>query len=134
MSDASEGPPSELVPSRRAVSATITNRLGLKIGLSLLIGGAFAWLLHRGALPLVPPTAALSHIDRGYFALGVLSWAITIVIRAARWQLLLGRVAEVPMRAVLRVSFIGYAALIIVPLRAGELVRPLLIRREGKLS
>jgi glycosyltransferase 2 family protein len=61
-------------------------------------------------------------------------WSSVHVLRAVRWQLLLKPIAEVPMRRVLAASFVGYLAILVLPLRAGEVVRPVMIRERGQLS
>jgi hypothetical protein len=61
--------------------------------------------------------------------------AVLHTVRAARWRHLLAPVATgIGLRRVLAVSFIGFAAILVMPLRAGEFVRPYMIGRRGKLS
>jgi len=55
-------------------------------------------------------------------------------IRALRWRHLLAPIANIPLRRILAVSWIGFAAMLIMPLRAGEFVRPYMIREKGKVS
>lgn len=101
---------------------------------SLLLVAGFGWLLHVGALPVLPATSAF-HQVRWWtvFAYAVL-WVIVLFLRSARWHWLLAPIHPVPMRRILSVSFIGLAALIVLPFRAGEVVRPAMIRRKGQLS
>lgn len=105
-----------------------------KLVASLLIAACFAALLHAGGLPLWPPAEALQSVEwwgtPAYLAL----WCVVHVLRAARWQLLLAPLDSVPMRRVLGVSFIGFAAIVLLPFRAGEVVRPYLIRTRGSVS
>ncbi len=54
--------------------------------------------------------------------------------RAVRWRFLLRSFADLPRRRILAVSWIGFAAILILPLRIGEFVRPYMIRDKGKLS
>jgi hypothetical protein len=56
------------------------------------------------------------------------------VLRGARWKWLLDPICPLPMRRILAVSFVGFAAIMLLPLRTGEAVRPVLIRQRGKLS
>jgi len=115
-------------------SASWLRRHGGKLLASLVVAGAFGWLLHRGALPLAPPTSAFSRMRWWTLGAFVALWSIVHVIRAARWMLLLAPIARVPLRKVLGVSFIGFAAIVLLPLRTGEAVRPLLIRTHGNIS
>jgi hypothetical protein len=54
--------------------------------------------------------------------------------RATRWRFLLRSFADVPRRKVLAVSWIGFAAILLMPFRIGEIVRPYMIREKGKVS
>ena len=54
--------------------------------------------------------------------------------RAVRWRYLLRSFADIPTRRILAVSWIGFAAIIIMPFRIGEFVRPYMIREKGKIS
>jgi hypothetical protein len=101
---------------------------------SLAIGAAFVWILHRGALPLIP--------DRRSFG-GVRWWTVAAYLgiclvvhglRASRWYWLLLAIHRVPFGRTLRVALIGFCAILLMPFRSGELVRPLLIRTRGELS
>lgn len=106
----------------------------LKLLISLLLAGVFVWLLRVGDLPFLPSAQQLRHFD--WTALGgyVVVWSLVHVVRAWRWKFLLDPVAHVPMRKLLLTSFIGFAAIVILPMRAGEIVRPALVREKGKLS
>jgi uncharacterized protein (TIRG00374 family) len=54
--------------------------------------------------------------------------------RATRWRFLLRSFADVPRRRVLAVSWIGFAAILLMPFRIGEIVRPYMLREKGKIS
>ena len=56
------------------------------------------------------------------------------LLRAARWQLLLAPVARIPLRRVVAVGLVGYGAMVVLPFRMGEAVRPALIRRGAAIS
>jgi len=107
----------------------------VKLGVSLVIAAAFAWTLKRGGLPLLPPRDAMERVSiplcLAYTAL-LVAWS---AVRAARWRHLLRPVdPDIPLRRVVAVSFISFAAVLVMPLRAGEVVRPYMIRQKGKLS
>lgn len=106
----------------------------VKLGVSFVSLCLFLWLLHMANLPWLPGEAALAEAEWWALPAYLLLWSFVHVIRAARWHLLLAPVARVPMKKLLGVSFIGFAAIVILPLRSGELVRPALIREKGRLS
>jgi hypothetical protein len=108
--------------------------LALRLGISLAIAGFFVWALRAGAMPLVPERQAWSSLRVWTVPAFVLGWGLVQVLRAARWKLLLRPLGEVSLRRVFTASFIGYLAILILPLRMGEVVRPLLIVERSKIS
>ncbi len=109
-------------------------RHGGKLLASLVVAGCFGWLLHKGALPLAPGASSFAKMKWWTVGAYVVLFCCVHVIRAGRWTWLLRPIAEVRFRRILAVSFIGFAAIALVPLRAGEAVRPLLVRDNDKLS
>lgn len=109
-------------------------KLAVRLGISLAIAAFFVWLLDAGALPIWPPPEVLREVQWWTVAAYVVIWSAVHVLRAARWKLLLIPIANVAMRRVLSASFVGYLAILVLPLRAGEVVRPVMIREREKLS
>lgn len=109
-------------------------RHGLALAGSLAVALGFAWLLNKGALPVLP---------RREDFVGIIPWTVVVYavlhlaalyLRVHRWSWLLAPIHPVPLRRVLSVACIGYGAVLMLPFRTGEVVRPALIRREGKIS
>jgi uncharacterized protein (TIRG00374 family) len=105
-----------------------------KLLASVIITAGIVFTLQKGGLTLVPPKASYDHVRwiciPAYFAtLGVMSY-----FRAVRWRFLLRSFAEVPKKKILAVSWIGFAAILLMPFRIGEIVRPYMLREKGKLS
>ena len=105
-----------------------------KLVFSLLLGGGFVWLLRAGALPLLPDREALAAVSYWGVALHVVIWTAMHFVRAGRWYWLLSAVQPVSMRTVIRTSFVSYVSIVVMPFRTGEMVRPLLIQRDGGFS
>lgn len=106
----------------------------LKLAASLAIAFAFGWLLHAGALPILPGREAFRHMQWWAIPGYVLVWCVVHYVRAVRWYFLLLPVHRVPVRRVLAVAFVGFAAVLLLPFRTGEVVRPVMIRKKGHLS
>ena len=107
---------------------------GIKLVVSLVIAVLFGWMLERGGMPIIPPASAFAKVSVPWciaYSLIFIGWHTT---RAARWRHLLAPIADVPLRRIIAVSWIGFAATLIMPLRAGEFVRPYMIRQKGKVS
>lgn len=107
---------------------------GTKLGLSLVIAVAFGWMLERGGMPLIPPTTAFARVNVPLVVAYTLTFIVVHTVRATRWRHLLAPLADVPLRRILAVSWIGFGAILLMPLRAGEFVRPYMIRQKGKVS
>lgn len=108
--------------------------LALRLAVSTAIGAFFVWVLHAGALPLVPERGVWSTFRGWTLGAYLLGWSGVHFLRAGRWRLLLAPLAEVPMRRIFAASFLGFLAILMLPLRTGEVVRPLLIRDRGRLT
>jgi glycosyltransferase 2 family protein len=105
-----------------------------KLGLSLIATAGLAFVLRHGALELKPSNEALSRVGLGTFVLYFALFSAMHVTRAARWWFLLAPVQRVALGTVVRVAFVGYLAIALLPFRMGEAARPLLIRRDGKVN
>ncbi len=111
------------------------SRHGLKLLFSAVIAAVLIWGLHQARLPLVPSAEAMSGVKWWTLPVYAFTWSAVHVVRGARWHFLLAPIERVPLGKVLSVAFIGFAAIIIMPFRTGEVVRPVLIRqKQGKLS
>jgi glycosyltransferase 2 family protein len=106
-------------------------RHAFKIVLSVLLGSGLAWLLSHGGLPLLPPREAFASLRLWTVPVYVASLLGVHVFRAVRWRHLLRPVGEVSARSALAVSWIAFAAILLSPLRTGEVVRPYLITRRS---
>jgi hypothetical protein len=109
-------------------------RHGTKLVLSLIFGAGLATIAARGGLPLVPPGEAFARLSFGAVAAYVACFGLAQLVRALRWRHLLRAVGHVPLRSILAVSWIGYAAILLGPLRSGEFVRPFLIAKRGRVK
>ena len=97
---------------------------------SLLAIALFAWFLSHANLAGVWTQVKRARIDL-LFA-GFVAVILTYVIRAWRWQYLLHPIGPTRFRTAFRTTVIGFAALGVLPARAGDVLRPyLLARQEG---
>lgn len=101
---------------------------------SIVIAGACVALMSAGALPVVPPAAAFAETRWWAVALYAGIWTAVLCLRSVRWYWLLAPIERVPMRRVLTISFVAYGALVVLPFRLGEFVRPALARKRAGIS
>jgi uncharacterized protein (TIRG00374 family) len=69
----------------------------------------------------------------GLLVLAIAFIALTVWVRAIRWQHLLAPIGPTRFRTVFRAGVIGFAALAILPARVGDLLRPYLVARQDGL-
>jgi uncharacterized protein (TIRG00374 family) len=104
-------------------------RTALIAGLTI---GLFAWFVRDA-----DPAGVWMHLRRARVdmsALAVASVAAAYWSRAVRWQQLLKPVGPTRFRTAFRTTVIGFAALGVLPARAGDVLRPYLLAKQEGLS
>ncbi len=104
----------------------------LRIGLSILISAVFLVLAARG----VNWSDALAALRSANYLWVVVMLPVTVwtlIIRAQRWRVFLQAVRVPPLRALISATNIGFLANMVLPLRIGEVVRPVLLARRADL-
>ena len=114
-------------------------KLAINIALSLAMLGLCVWLFWPSDTELIRLKLQLQRLSLAEFwphlagYLGLL--AITHFCRAWRWNCLLRPIGvELKPGPLLAISSVGFMAILALPARLGEFVRPALIRRKGKVS
>jgi hypothetical protein len=105
-----------------------------KMVASSIIVAGFVWLMRAGALPILPGREAFAHMRWWTVGGYVLLWSLVHYVRAVRWHYLLVPIHPVPVKRVLAAAWIGFAAIVLLPFRTGEVVRPMMVRKKGQLS
>jgi uncharacterized protein (TIRG00374 family) len=107
-------------------------KLYLKIFLSLLVGAVCVWLVLR-KIDLNATLAVLRHVPATAVAVYGVTLAVTHFLRAWRWQHLLRPIGgSLPPGRLLAVSSVGFMAILALPVRLGEFVRPYYVVRGGQ--
>ncbi|MDI1434254.1 lysylphosphatidylglycerol synthase transmembrane domain-containing protein [Polyangium sorediatum] len=104
-----------------------------RLAISLLCGVGLAWILWDGGLPIYPPDGAFDRLRPWTVVAYVASLAAVHWFRAARWRHLLRPLGRISLREVVAVSWVGFGAILLSPLRSGEVVRPYLITRRSSV-
>jgi uncharacterized protein (TIRG00374 family) len=99
---------------------------------SLLAVGLLVWFLRHANLADVWRQVQRAQMELLGLALGVV--AATYWARAVRWRYLLSPIGPTRFRTVFRTTIIGFAALGLLPARAGDVLRPYLLSRQEGLS
>jgi uncharacterized protein (TIRG00374 family) len=101
-------------------------KLLVRLLLSIAIGGAMLYLAAR-KIDWSGTVAALAAARWWVLAPYCAAMAAQHLFRAWRWKFLLAPIHAVPFSRILPIASVGFAAIIALPLRMGELVRPYLI-------
>ena len=99
-----------------------------KLVASFVITMGIWFTLHKGGLKIVPEGGDFAHVKWWTLPIYVATLLAFNWFRSTRWRFLLRGVAEVPKKKLFAVSSIGFAAILLMPFRIGEFVRPYLIR------
>ena len=121
MSDAE--PVSERLPTRR--------KLLRRLVFSLIPLVIFLWILRKVELPLYPRQPALQHVNMGLIGAYAGWFLVALLIRGVRWRWLVTAFSPMSLQLSLLLTSIGNAAIVLLPMRSGEVVRPLLAKRHG---
>jgi glycosyltransferase 2 family protein len=99
--------------------------------LILLLTLGLLWFFFRNA-DMAQVWAEMRRARPGLLLAAVVVTGLTYALRALRWQYILSPLGETHFANAFRATVIGFAATFLLPARAGEVIRPLLLaRREG---
>ena len=99
---------------------------------TLLAIALFAWFLSRANLSAV--ATEIAHAQTGLIVWSIVIAAVMPVVRAIRWRYLLDPVGTTRFVPVLKATILGFAALALLPARAGDVIRPYLVARSEQLN
>jgi hypothetical protein len=101
---------------------------------SVLLIGAFVWVLSSGGFPLFPPASAWAKVQTRGVVIFVALMVFNMLTRYARCHYLYAPLGNVPFRRTMTINAIGMAAITYLPLRIGEFARPAMLRDKGNVS
>lgn len=101
--------------------------------LSILISALFIYLAFRDT-DLRDLTGRLANIPLGSLVLCFVGQLLSQILHWSRWGISLRRLGRVSWWRVFIIGAIGNAALMVLPARSGELVRPTLASREEEID
>ena len=105
----------------------------LRIAVSVAMSALFLWLAVRG-VHWEDAAAALRGANYVWVVLMLPVTVWTLFIRAQRWRVFLHDVGVPPLRPLVSATNIGFMANMVLPLRIGEVIRPVLLSRRAHLS
>jgi uncharacterized protein (TIRG00374 family) len=111
----------------------MSSKLALKLSASLLVGAVSVYFsVHGMDGPKV--LAAIRALPLSAVLLYLATLAVTHLFRAWRWEFLLRPLGiSVPLRRLIPISSVGFMAILAIPVRLGEVVRPYFVARDGRV-
>jgi uncharacterized protein (TIRG00374 family) len=112
----------------------MSRRLLVQGALSLVVGTVCVFYALHG-MDRHAVGAALRALAPSAIGIYLLTLAVTHLFRTLRWEYLLRALGvSLPFKRLLPISSAGFMAILALPVRLGEFVRPYLIARERKVS
>lgn len=130
-------PLKDLPPAHLAMhheKAGFVRRNWLKLALSAVITACLLYAIKKEDMSLVPSLDKFRFVRWWTVGGYVLMLFALTYFRAVRWRFLLRSFADVPKARLLRLSLVGFAAILILPFRIGEFVRPMMLKKDIKIS
>ncbi|HLL24972.1 MAG TPA: lysylphosphatidylglycerol synthase transmembrane domain-containing protein [Kofleriaceae bacterium] len=114
----------------------MTTRVAINVALSLAMLAACVWLLWPDAATRAEVMAAATRRELWPYIGGCVGLMAAVHLsRSLRWHNLLAPIGvRIDTPRLLAISSVGYLAILALPARLGELVRPGLIRQQGHAS
>jgi hypothetical protein len=121
-------PPEFPLASQPQQQQGFLRRHGVKLIASVLITTLIVVGVRKGGLKFLPEGGDFVHVQWWTLPAYALSYMGMTWFRGVRWRFLLHSIAVVPKKRLLKVSLIGFAAILLLPWRLGEIVRPYMVR------
>jgi uncharacterized membrane protein YbhN (UPF0104 family) len=101
-----------------------------KLAASLVITCGIVVTIRAGGLKFLPEGGDFEAFRQRWWTLPcyMLTLLLMTWFRSVRWRFLLRSMAEIPRGRLFVISCIGFAAILLMPFRIGEIVRPYLVR------
>lgn len=119
-------------PSLPPPSTHFLRRHAVKLVFSALIGVGLVAMLQKAGMSIIPPRSSFDHVRWWTLPVYFATLAVMNYFRATRWRFLLRAVIDVPLRRLVVVSWVGFMAILLMPFRIGEFVRPYMLKDGGK--
>lgn len=104
----------------------------LRVMVAVVVTAACLYFSLRGA-EWSEVRRAISGTRYEWVAIMMVAMGSTIYVRALRWRILLGSVGRLPLQPLFSATAVGFMANLLLPLRAGEIIRPVLLGRETRV-
>ncbi len=101
-----------------------------KIFIGILVSSIFIYFAFRG-VEYKAILAVLSEVRYIFLIPAVAFLILKAVIRSYRWGVILSPIKQISQKKLLPISLVGYLAVIVIPMRIGEVLRSYLVSEES---
>ena len=105
----------------------------LKICISFVIGAIFIWLAVKD-VRLENVLKIVSEVNLLTVLIFILLTFLRQLFRTIRWKILLDSIYKESFKNIFSAANIGFMAVMLIPFRLGEFVRPILITRKNRIN
>ncbi len=102
-----------------------------KLLIGLIISGVFIYVSLRG-VDFNALLKGLEEANYSFVAPSILLLILLTALRSLRWGVILSPLKKVDQKTLFPITCIGYMAIVLIPMRIGEVVRPLLLSNKNK--
>ena len=103
-----------------------------KLLIGIAVSAVFIYLTLKG-VDLKGVLSALRNKSYGFLLPAIAVFILTQAIRSLRWGVILSPIKEIEQKTLFPITCVGYAAIIVFPMRLGEIVRPYLINLKKSI-
>lgn len=103
-----------------------------KLLVGIAVSAVFIWLTLEG-VDLKEVVAGLRNKSYGFLLPMALVAVLTQIVRSVRWGVILSPIKKIDQRTLFPITCVGFLAIIIAPMRLGEVVRPYLISAKNSV-
>jgi len=109
-------------------------KIAVRFAISLVVAIILLWWVKKEGISIIPPAEHFSEISWWAIPVYVISLFGVHFFRAYRVDYLIKPLAKVSLRKLILLNFASFLAIMILPLRTGEFVRPYLFKKEAGIS
>ena len=103
-----------------------------KLILGIIVSIAFLYLSFRG-VETERVLAGLKDLRYGYLIPAIVLILLISILRSLRWGIVLSPLEQIDQKTLFPINCIGYMAIILIPMRVGELLRPYLVSTKSQI-
>ena len=103
-----------------------------KLILGIIVSIIFAYFSFKG-IDLEDLTEGLGNNDYTFFLPAIILLTMPLILKSIRWGILLNPLEKIQQKVLFPITCVGFMGILLIPMRAGEIVRPYLISKKSRI-